>query len=86
MGYQSYMKQKSRSYLYDAKSYIDLQIKGHIFDQMNSKKDTMIVKYNDEWSLPTTRFEDPGLYRTGKKDFIMKFYFFLIKILIFFQG
>ena len=65
----------SRSYTYDAKTYIDLKINGSIFDSIDSKKDTIIVKYNDEWSLPSVRFEDSSIYRTGKKDFIMKFYF-----------
>ena len=33
----------SRSYTYDAKTYIDLKINGSIFDSIDSKKDTIIV-------------------------------------------
>ena len=34
----------------------------------------MIIKYNDEWSMPI-KFEDPTKYMTGKKEFKTRFYF-----------
>ena len=66
---------KKRGYTYDAKTYIELTIKQKLFDSRKMKgKDTMIIKYNDEWSMPI-KFEDPTKYMTGKKEFKTRFYF-----------
>ena len=66
---------KKRSYTYDAKTYIELTIKQKLFDSGKMKgKDTMIIRYNDEWSMPV-KFEDPYKYMTGKREFKTKFFF-----------
>jgi len=64
-----------RGYTFDKKAYIPLIIKHDIFDKMKPEKDSMVVRYNDEWNLPEVKFENPDKYRTGKKKYEYKFHF-----------
>merc|ERR1712166_128585 len=64
-----------KGYIFDIKEYIKLIIKHDIFDKMQPEKDSMIVRYNDEWNLPEVKFENPGKYRTGKRKFTYNFMF-----------
>lgn len=64
-----------RGYVFDKKASISLTIKHDIFDKMKPEKDSMIVRYNDEWNVPEVKFENPDKYRTGKKKYEYKFHF-----------
>ena len=64
-----------RGYTFDKKTHISLTIKHDIFDKMKPEKDSMIVRYNDEWNVPEIKFENPDKYRTGKKKYEYKFHF-----------
>ena len=64
-----------RGYTFDKEASISLTIKHDIFDKMKPEKDSMIVRYNDEWNVPEINFENPDKYRTGKKKYEYKFNF-----------
>ena len=64
-----------RGYAFDKEASISLKIKHDIFDKMKPEKDSMIVRYNDEWNVPEINFENPDKYRTGKKKYEYKFNF-----------
>ena len=64
-----------RGYTFDKEASISLTIKHDIFDKMKPEKDSMIVRYNDEWNVPEVKFENPDKYRTGKKKYEYKFNF-----------
>ena len=64
-----------RGYTFDKEASISLPIKHDIFDKMKPEKDSMIVRYNDEWNVPEINFENPDKYRTGKKKYEYKFNF-----------
>lgn len=64
-----------RGYVFDKEASISLTIKHDIFDKMKPEKDSMIVRYNDEWNVPEINFENPDKYRTGKKKYEYKFHF-----------